>query len=149
MRDDIFDYLVEFGFDNKTVKKFEKDNSEVFYVQLKDVQENIEFLLEKGLTKGEIIEIIIKNPFMLTDERNRRDYYDNIYLNTLGLDNQEIVDMIKKNSDIFTASPIELENIIKYLSNSYDINRIKKMLISNPNIITMKLVQVKQEIKWV
>ena len=40
------------------MKQIEKENTEIFYVNLKDVKDNIEFLLSKELTKEEIIGII-------------------------------------------------------------------------------------------
>ena len=142
MLDEIFDYLKEFGFTSNELWKFEKENSELFFVKLKDVKDNIDFLLNKKLKKEEIIEIIRNNPFMLTAAKNRREYYDNIYLNILKLTDNELIKLIKDNNDAYTASPIELENIINYLlSNNKE---PKNIILSNPKIISMKLDELKK-----
>ena len=142
MLDEIFDYLREFGFTSNELWKFEKENSELFFVKLKDVKDNIDFLLNKKLKKEEIIEIIRNNPFMLTAAKNRREYYDNIYLNILKLTDNELIKLIKDNNDAYTASPIELENIINYLlSNNKE---PKNIILSNPKIISMKLDELKK-----
>ena len=149
MKDEIYEYLKSFGFTDEDTKQIEKENTEIFYVNLKDVKDNIEFLLSKELIKTEIIGIIKRNPFMLTDEKNRREYYDKIYFNILKLNNQELKNLIKNNNDAYTSSPIELENIIKYLSNNYNNENIKEFILSNPKIITIKLDEVKELVKLV
>ena len=149
MRDDIFDYLLSFGFTSNDLKQIEKENSEIFYVVLKDVKDNVDFLLNKGLTKEEIIFILKNNPFMLTDEKNRREYYDNLYLNVLKFNKNELIDFIKSNNDAYTSSPIELENIIKYLLKKYNENDIKKIILNVPKIISMKLDKFKNMVKLV
>lgn len=149
MKDEIYEYLKSYGFTNEDMKQIEKENTEIFYVNLKDVKDNIEFLLSKELTNEEIIGIIKNNPFMLTDEKNRREYYDDIYLNILKLNNQELKKIIKSNNDAYTSSPIELSNIIKYLSSDYSIENIKKLILTNPQIITMQLEEAKKLVKLV
>lgn len=149
MRDEIYEYLNSFGFTTENLKNFEKKNKEIFYVNLKDVKDNMDFLLTKELSKQEIINIVNNNPFMLTDEKNRREYYDNIYLNVLKLNKLELINLIKSNNDAYTSSPIELNNIINYLLNIYDIEQIKNIVTYNPKIITMKLEEVKKSLKQV
>lgn len=149
MRDDIFEYLISLGFTSKEVKQFEKSNSEIFYVVLKDVKNNIDFLFDKGLTNEEILSIIKNNPFMLTDEKNRREYYDNLYFNVLKFSKEELINFIKGNNDAYTSSPIEFEKIIKYLSSHYNKNAIKQVILKVPKISSMKLDDFKDIVKLV
>ena len=141
MLDEIFDYLLEFGFTKEELRRFEDENSEMFEVDLKVVKDNIEFLFNKKLTKEEIIEVIKNDPFMLTDKKNRRDYYDKLYIDVLKLTDEEIKSLIKSNNDVYSASPVELEKIINYLSGKN--KDVKKMILSYPKIITMRLDDIK------
>jgi hypothetical protein len=141
MLDEIFDYLLEFGFTKEDLRRFEDENSEMFEVDLKVVKDNIEFLFNKKLTKEEIIEVIKNDPFMLTDKKNRRDYYDKLYIKVLNLTEEEIKSLIKSNNDVYSASPVELEKIINYLSSKN--KDVKKMILSYPKIITMRLDDIK------
>ena len=141
MLDEIFDYLLEFGFTKEELRRFEDENSEMFEVDLKVVKDNIEFLFNKKLTKEEIIEVIKNDPFMLTDKKNRRDYYDKLYMEVLNLTEEEIKSLIKSNNDVYSASPVELEKIINYLSGKN--KDVKKMILSYPKIITMRLDDIK------
>ena len=141
MLDEIFDYLLEFGFTKEELRRFEDENSEMFEVDLKVVKDNIEFLFNKKLTKEEIIEVIKNDPFMLTDKKIRRDYYDKLYIDVLKLTDEEIKSLIKSNNDVYSASPVELEKIINYLSSKN--KDVKKMILSYPKIITMRLDDIK------
>ena len=149
MRDDIFDYLISLGFTASDLRQFEKTNSEIFYVVLKDVKDNIDFLFNKGLSKDEIKNIINNNPFMLTDEKNRREYYDNLYLNVLKFNKEELINFIKGNNDAYTSSPIEFEKIINYLSSHYNKNEIKQIVLKVSKIVSMKLDDFKKIVKLV
>jgi len=149
MRDEIYDYLISIGFTNENIRKIEKNNSEIFYVFLKDVKDNVNFFLNKGFSEEELIQIINNNPFILTDEKNRRDYYDNIYLDILHFNNEEMIKLIRSNNDAYTSNPIELKSIIEYFSYKFSINEIKKLILANSKIITMKLFEVKDIVKLV
>lgn len=144
MRDNIYEYLLDFGFNKDILNNIEDRNDKIYFAYLKEVKDNIEFLLNKGLNKEDIILIINNNPYMLTIARNRREYYDNIYINTLKFNREELINLIKNNNYIYVHSPIELEKIINYLLGYTNIENIKKMIIDNPNIINMKLDKIKE-----
>lgn len=146
MRDNIYEYLREYGFSKEKVQSFDKENDEMYDVNLNDVKENIIFLESKGLNKNEIITLINNNPFMLTTAFNRRDAYDKIYMEKLKLTNDEIKYLLLKNSDTYTNSPIELDKIIDYLLNEkkYSYYNIKNIILNNPNIINLSLEELKK-----
>ena len=136
MREEVYDYLREYGFSKDKVYYFMDTNDRMFFTNLEEVKKNINFLSDKGLNKNDIIDIINDNPFMLTVKNNRLDALDNIYKNVISFNDDEICQLIKKNHDIYCESPIELAKIVNCLLNK--ISDIKEYLLNNSEIISMK-----------
>ena len=139
MRDNIYEYLREFGFSKDSLKNFENVNEEMYFVELNEVKTNISFLLNLGFTNEEIVNIINNNPFILTIAKNRNDYFIKLYVNILNFSKDELKQLILNNNESITSSPIELEKIVNYLYNDkqYNYVDIKSILLNNSKIISM------------
>lgn len=143
MKEEVYNYLHEYGFDAIEINEIEKKNENIFYTTISEVKKNLSFLEEKYLSNDEIINIINNNPFMLTEKNNRLEALDTIYSN-LNIDHQSLKELIKSNSKAYTISPIELEKIVTYLKQyNLSIDTIKNLIIKNPQIISMKFEEFK------
>lgn len=144
MKDEIFEYLKEFGFTVESLNMFEEENEQIYFVNLKKVKENIDFFTNKGLNNKEIIKLALKNPSIITLSSMRKEAFENIYINKLNLTNEEIKYLLYYNDNVYTCSPIEFDKIINYLNNdkNYSITNIKKLILSNPSIINKKLDEI-------
>ena len=142
MNDDIYEYLINYGFSKENLDLFEEINEDMYFVSLNKVKENIEFFTSKGLNKEEIINLAIFNPFILTLSTKRKNAFDEIYINKLNLTNEQIKYLLLKNDNVYTCSPIELDKIIDYLLKYYSIDDIKSIILNNPNIINEKLDEI-------
>ena len=56
MNEEIYEYLNNYGFTSEELKAFNKENEKLYFANLKNVKDNIEFLEAKGLKQNEIIE---------------------------------------------------------------------------------------------
>lgn len=138
MREDVYNYLHAYGFSSIDLDEIEKRNENMFYTNVSEVRKNITFLEEKYLDEEDIIDIINKNPFMLTEKNNRLEAIDKIY-SELGFDYEALKQLIKNNPKAYTLSPIELSKIIDFLkSKNYNNDVVKKLIIQNPKVISMK-----------
>lgn len=138
MIEEVYNYLRKYGFSKEELSYFEEINDNMYFTNLKEINKNIDFLTNKGLTKEEIIYIFKKNCFMLTEKDNRLELLDNIYINELELNNNLLKELIINNPDTYSVSPIELNKIINYLKeNNFDKNKIINLIMKNPKIITL------------
>lgn len=147
MIEEIYDYLRDYGLNKEEINNIQEENEEMFFTNIQEVEKNINFLTNKLLTKEEILEVIKKDPYMLTVKNNRLDYLEKIYNDILGLTKEEIHHLLMNNPDTYIISPIELESIINYLKdNNYSIEKIKKLILNNPTIINLELNEFKEKI---
>ena len=51
MREEVYNYLREYGFTKEEVYSFEKENEKMFFTNLTEVNKNIDFLINKGFYK--------------------------------------------------------------------------------------------------
>lgn len=138
MREEVYNYLREYGFSMEELNYFEKENEKMFFTNLIEVNKNIDFLTSKGLIKEEIIYIFKNNPFMITVKNNRLEMLDKIYLEDLQFDKELLKKLIISNPDVYTVSPIELQKNIDYLKeHNCSIETIKKFIIDNPQVISV------------
>lgn len=138
MREEIYDYLYDYGFSAIEIDKIEKENEEMFFTNIGEVRKNITFLEEKYLKIEDIINIINDNPFMLTEKNNRLEALEEIYNKVLRIDYESLKKLIKNNPEAYTVSPIELQKIIDYMKEQgYTIEIIREFIIKNPKVISM------------
>lgn len=142
MTEEVYNYLRNYGFSKEELSYFEEINDNMYFTNLKEINKNIDFLTNKGLTKEEILFVVKNNCFMLTEKNNRLEALDNIYINDLGLSNNLIKKIIINNPDTYSISPIELNKIINYLKeNNYDKNKITNLITKNPKIISLDYIE--------
>ena len=104
MRDEVYDFLREYGFTKEEVYGFEEENEKMFFTNLVEVNKNIDFLTNKGLNKEEIMHVFRKDPFMITVKNNRLEMLDKIYLEDLKLSKEELRQLIINNPDTYIVS---------------------------------------------
>lgn len=147
MLESVYYYLKEFGFNDKEIDFFEDENEDMFSTNNIEIEKNINFLFDKGLEKEEVLDVIRRNPDMLTVKNNRLEAYDKIFNNELDMDNDMIKKLIISYPDTYVESPIDLQNIINYLEEKkYDKEYIRNLIIDNPKIISMDLSEFEKEI---
>ena len=125
MRENIFDYLKEYGFSTEEIYFFQEVNDKLFFVDKSLIITNIEFFESKGLSSLEIITMIKNKPYLLTIGFRKRELLDKIYNEFF--DKEELKNLIVKYTSSYIVNPLELskklesslnkkEMIITYLS---------------------------------
>lgn len=144
MKDEIYEFLFNYGFSKEKLKEFEEDNENIYFVTLNKIKENIDFFINKGLNKEEFIKLVNDNIFIITLSSKRKNAFEDIYIKKLNLSNEEIKYLLSINNNIYTCSPIEFDNIINYLNinKGYSYDNIKKLILSNPSIIDKTLEEI-------
>ena len=138
MIEEVYDFLREYGFTKEEVNYFEDENDDMYFTNMIEVNKNIDFLINKGLNKEEIIKVFRVDPFMITVKNNRLDALDKIYIEDLKLNKDELKQLIIDNPDAYIVSVTELNKNIDYLKeHNYTIEIIKKFFITNPQLISM------------
>ena len=85
MREEVYEFFKEYGFTRDEIHYFQDENEKMFFTNLIEVNKNIDFLMNKGLTKEEIMQVFRVDPFMITVKNNRLDALDKIYIEDLKL----------------------------------------------------------------
>ena len=138
MIEEVYDFLREYGFTKEEVNYFEDENDDMYFTNMIEVNKNIDFLINKGLNKEEIMQVFRVDPFMITVKNNRLDALDKIYIEDLRLNKDELKQLIIDNPDSYIVSVSELNKNIDYLKeHNYSIEVIKKFFITNPQLISM------------
>ena len=149
MREEVYEFFKEYGFDRDEIHYFQDENEKIFFTNLVEVNKNIDFLINKGLNKDEVMDIFRKNPYMITVKNNRLEALDKIYLEDLRFDINLLKKLIIDNPDTYIASPIELNKIINYLKeHNCNIETIKKFIINNPKVSSMQFIEFEKQIKF-
>ena len=138
MREEIYEYLHDYGFSAIELDKIENENEEIFFTNISEVRKNITFLEEKYLESEDIINLVNDNPFMLTEKNNRLEALDEIYNGLLRFDYESMKELIRNNSETYTISPVELQKIIDYMKEQgYTIEVIREFILKNSKVISM------------
>lgn len=149
MKEEIYSYLHDYGFNAIDINNIEKENEEIFFTNLEEVKKNITFLEEKYLEPEDIINIINNNPYMLTEKNNRLEALDDIYNGKLLIDYESLKKLIKENPEAYTLSPVELNKMIDYLlEKRCTLDSVKELIFQNPKIINMDYDEFVRVIKF-
>lgn len=149
MREEVYNFLKEYGFTKEEIYYFQEENEKMFFTNLVEVNKNINFLMNKGLNKAEIMQVFRKDPFMITVKNNRLEMLDKIYLEDLKLTNEELKNLIIKNPDTYIVSVSELNSNINYLKeHNCTIDIIRNFIINNPQLVSMSADEFKNVIKF-
>lgn len=115
MKENIFDYLKDYGFEKEDIFSFQDINDNLFFVDISLVRTNIKFFEDKELSKEEIIKVIKNNPFLLTIGSKKKELLDNIYYNIFT--KEELKNLIINYPDSYIVNPLELKELIDYIKN--------------------------------
>lgn len=144
MKDEVYDYLKEYGFSADLLQEIEDNNEYIFYMSLNNAKDNIEFFKNLGYTKEEYIQLVKDNYFNLTLSSKRKKAFEEIYINKLNLSNSDLKYLLSINNQIYTCSPIELDKNINYLlvDKQYSKEFIKNIILSNPKLVNKKIDEI-------
>ena len=150
MKEEVYNYLREYGFNKEELSSFEETNEKMFFTNLIEINKNIDFLINKGLNKEEVMHIFRHNPYMITVKNNRLETLDKIYLEELLLSQEELKKLIKDNPEAYTESPIELQRIIDKLKElNCSLKTIKEIFLDNPKILDMTINEFDNIVKFI
>ena len=148
MREEVYEYLHDYGFSAIEIDEIEKRNENIYFTSVEEVNKNIKFLEEKYLEQEDIINTINNNPFMLTEKNNRLEELEAIYA-SLNIDYESMIKIIKSNAKTYTISPVELLKIINYLKDKNCTTEvIRNLIINNPKVIGMKFEDFEKAIRF-
>jgi len=139
MKEDVFEYLIDYGFNKQELEDFLKVNDKLFFANIDNIKNNINFFKDKELTQEEIINIIKKECFLLTISSKKKELLDNIYNNIFNKDELKQLIIIYPSS--YVVNPLELEEIINYI-NTKGYN-LKNSIIKNPDILSYDIEYLK------
>ena len=140
MKEEVFEYLIEYGFNKEDLEEFLKINDKLFFANLDNIKNNINFFKDKELTKDEIINIIKEECFLLTISNKKKELLDNIYYNIFNKD--ELKNLIITYPPSYVVNPLELEEIINYIKDlGYN---IKSSIINNKDLLSYDIEDVKK-----
>ena len=140
MKEEVFEYLIEYGFNKEDLEEFLKINDKLFFANLDNIKNNINFFIDKELTKDEIINIIKEECFLLTISNKKKELLDNIYYNIFNKD--ELKNLIITYPPSYVVNPLELEEIINYIKDlGYN---IKSSIINNKDLLSSDIEDVKK-----
>ena len=131
MRENIFDYLKEYGFITEDIYRLQDINDKLFFVDISFVEKNINFLESKGLSNNEVIKVVNNTPYLLTIGSKKKELLDNIYNNIFT--KEELKRLIIEYPITYIVNPLELQEVINYLKeNNID---IKQAILNNKEIL--------------
>lgn len=131
MRENIFDYLKEYGFVKEDIYKLQDINDKLFFVDISFIEKNINFLESKGLSNNEVIKVVNNTPYLLTIGSKKKELLDNIYNNIFT--KEELKRLIIEYPITYIVNPLELQEVINYLKeNNVD---IKQTILNNKEIL--------------
>lgn len=137
MKEEVYDFLKEYGFDSNDLNELEEVNDNVYFLKKENVSILIKHFEENGFSKEEIINIINNNISLITLSLNEIEEYEDILLNYLDFNLDEYQSIIN-NINIYDIEFQVIKEIVNLLEqNGYDINKIRKLIISNPNILNI------------
>lgn len=137
MREEVYEFLKEYGFDSNDLNELEEVNDNVYFLKKENVSTLIKHFEEKGFSKEEIINIINNNINLITLSLNEIEEYDEILLNYLNFNIDEYQNLVN-NLCIYDIEIKMIKEIINLLEQKgYNNNKIKKLIVSNPNIFNI------------
>ena len=135
MREEIYDYLRQYGFSQDEVNSIKDRNEKIYFAFISDITPNTDFLEKLGFSKNEIISLINTNPFFITCSNKRRDAFNKIYIDDLGYTNEELKKMLLVNPYMYILSPIDIDVLLKDLLKTYTKEELKNIILNNPNLL--------------
>lgn len=135
MREEIYDYLRQYGFSQDEVNSIKDRNEKIYFAFISDITPNTDFLENLGFSKNEIISLINSNPFFITCSNKRRDAFNKIYMEDLEYTKEELKKMLLVNPYMYILSPIDVDILVKDLLKTYNKEELKGIILNNPNLL--------------
>ena len=137
MKEEVYWFLKDFGFSDKDIMKMEQKNNKCYLITVSHTEKIISFLEDKYLGFGDIYDIILGNPFILTTSMEDIEELDDIYSN-LGIDYESLIELCQKNDQMYTADPVQVQGIIDYLKScGLDRKGIREYIYNHSDVIGM------------
>ena len=138
--------LKDLGMKLEDVDDIPKYDVDAYDVDIKQCDFVVDFLRKKDLSEKEICNLLKENPYMISVEKGRCLVIDDI-LNGLGFLKKDKKILINSNNYIYTASPTEMDSIIKYMKSiGYNKEEIRNKFLDDTDLITDTLEDAKIKI---
>ena len=138
--------LKDLGMKLEDVDDIPKYDVDAYDVDIKQCDFVVDFLRKKDLSEKEICNLLKENPYMISVEKGRCLVIDDI-LNGLGFSKKDKKILINSNNYIYTASPTEIDSIIKYMKSiGYNKEEIRNKFLDDTDLITDTLEDAKIKI---
>lgn len=112
--DKVYRLLYNLGLEDNEIQEICKVNIYLSKVLASDVLQLLEYLENQGLNVEEIMEVSIKNPWMLTENFERLRWLEKLY-SSIGIEREKYKELIVKYPISISLNPVDVENKIKEL----------------------------------
>jgi len=112
--DDVYKLLYNLGLEDNEIQEICNENIYLSKVLATDVLQLLEYLESNKLSVDEIIEVSIKNPWVLTESFERLRWLEKTY-SSIGIKGERYKELIIKHPISVSLNPVDVENKIKEL----------------------------------
>ena len=109
--DKIYKLLYNLGLDDEEIQEIAKENVYLSKVLASDVLQLLEYLENQGLNVDEIMEVSIKNPWVLTESFERLRWLEKVYA-SLDIEGKKYRELIVKYPISVSLNPVDVEKKI-------------------------------------
>lgn len=134
--DDVYNILNDLGLDDKEINSINNRNKFLTSTTEDDVNQVIDFFKIKcKLTKEDIASIIIDNPLLLSESKERFNILFGIY-KKIGFTDSEYREYVTNFSKAFSINPKDLgQSILSLMDKGMKMEEIKEVIIKKPYTI--------------
>ena len=112
--DKVYRLLYNLGLEDNEIQEICKVNIYLSKVLASDVLQLLEYLENQGLSVEEIMEVSIKNPWVLTENFERLRWLEKVY-SSIGIEREKYKELIVKYPISVSLNPVDVENKIEEL----------------------------------
>jgi len=112
----MYELLIKLGLREEEIEGIYKENTNLKYVLPSDVYQILVYLEKQGLKVKEIIEMAIKNPWVLTESFERIDYLEKYY-KEIEIEGESYRELLKKWPESISQNPYEVKQQIEKQKN--------------------------------
>lgn len=112
--DKVYKLLYNLGLDDEEIQNINNENINLSKVLDVDVLQLLEYLEEQGLNIDEIMQVSIKNPWVLTESFERLRWLEKAY-KSIGIFEEKYKELIIKYPICVSLNPIDVEKKIEEL----------------------------------
>ena len=133
--DDVFDYLIDFGFSTKIINKDRKLGSILAYTDLESLKRLINFYFSFGYSKEDIIKCGNRTLLFLVNSDEFFVYWFRFF-KKYNISNEEFMIMYKRNTHGFSYDGQQVDNVISWFRKfGFDQKQINKTIIGQPSLL--------------